>query len=341
EIAAGAGRKRLSAEHAVDKRQRLVRQAEAEGVAALHERRRQATPAAEAGIGGAFAGEAVGRAGDGLELAPRAGARIQPAVFEQPADRFFVQRDPLALPVRAVRPPDVRPFVPVEAEPAQIVEERRLILGLAAVPVDVFDAQHENAAGLAHMQPGDQCGEGVAVVETARRRWRIAAAFHGMPSSRRADAGPASGTCARQKRAGALHPALVTLSFYHGQKTGDKKRQAESLLEACAERIWRTMTFKRPRPIDGQLPELAKTVRTRETTLLVAPPGAGKSTRVPLGLLREPWLGGRKIVLLEPRRVAARAVARRMADELDEPVGRTVGYRMQGDTRVGPDTRIE
>jgi len=101
------------------------------------------------------------------------------------------------------------------------------------------------------------------------------------------------------------------------------------------------MTFKRPLPIDGTLPELAETVRTRETTLLVAPPGAGKSTRVPLGLLREPWLGGRKIVLLEPRRVAARAVARRMADELDEPVGRTVGYRMQGDTRVGPDTRIE
>ena len=75
--------------------------------------------------------------------------------------------------------------------------------------------------------------------------------------------------------------------------------------------------------------------------VLRAPPGAGKSTLVPLALLEEPWLRGRKILLLEPRRVAARAIARRMAWLRGEPVGATVGYRMRLDTRVSRDTRIE
>jgi ATP-dependent helicase HrpB len=75
--------------------------------------------------------------------------------------------------------------------------------------------------------------------------------------------------------------------------------------------------------------------------LLEAPPGAGKSTIVPLVLLHSGWLGGRKILLLEPRRVAARAVASRMAQLLGEPVGRTVGFRTRLDTRVSRDTRIE
>jgi ATP-dependent helicase HrpB len=75
--------------------------------------------------------------------------------------------------------------------------------------------------------------------------------------------------------------------------------------------------------------------------VMQAPPGAGKSTRVPLALLEERWLAGRKILLLEPRRVAARAVAARMADLLGEPVGQTVGYRMRMDTRVSRATRIE
>lgn len=101
------------------------------------------------------------------------------------------------------------------------------------------------------------------------------------------------------------------------------------------------MTGRQPLPIDGVLDHLRQTVRNRETTLLVAPPGAGKSTRVPLVFLDEDWLAGRKIILLEPRRVAARAVARRLAEALGEDVGGTVGYRMQGDTRVGPRTRIE
>jgi ATP-dependent helicase HrpB len=75
--------------------------------------------------------------------------------------------------------------------------------------------------------------------------------------------------------------------------------------------------------------------------LLDAPPGAGKSTLVPLFLLDSPWLKDRKILMLEPRRIAARAVAMRMASLLGQPVGRTVGFRTRLETRVGRETRIE
>ena len=75
--------------------------------------------------------------------------------------------------------------------------------------------------------------------------------------------------------------------------------------------------------------------------VLRAPPGAGKTTRVPLALLDEHWLAGAKIVMLEPRRLAARAAARRLAQSLGEAVGETVGYRVRLDTRVGPATRLE
>lgn len=75
--------------------------------------------------------------------------------------------------------------------------------------------------------------------------------------------------------------------------------------------------------------------------MLEAPPGAGKTTRVPLALLGAPWLSGRKVIMLEPRRLAARAAAHRMAQTLAEPVGATVGYRIRRDTRVGSRTRIE
>ena len=84
----------------------------------------------------------------------------------------------------------------------------------------------------------------------------------------------------------------------------------------------------------------AALARSRDA-VLQAPPGAGKSTRVPLALLDEAWLRGRRVLLLEPRRVAARAIARRMAWLRNEPVGATVGYRMRLDTRVSRDTRIE
>ncbi len=75
--------------------------------------------------------------------------------------------------------------------------------------------------------------------------------------------------------------------------------------------------------------------------MLQAPPGAGKTTLVPISLLDERWLAGRKILLLEPRRLATRAAARRMADLLEEPLGQRVGYRIRRDSTVGPATRIE
>ncbi len=94
-------------------------------------------------------------------------------------------------------------------------------------------------------------------------------------------------------------------------------------------------------PIDAVLPQLRRALAGDGNVVLQAPPGAGKTTRVPLALLAEPWLADRKIVMLEPRRLAARAAARYMAQALGEAVGDTVGYRVRLDTRVGPRTRIE
>ncbi len=94
-------------------------------------------------------------------------------------------------------------------------------------------------------------------------------------------------------------------------------------------------------PIDAALPALRAALRAQHSAVLQAPPGAGKSTVVPLELLAEPWAIGKKLLLLEPRRLAARAVAQRMARSLGEDVGATVGYRMRLDTRVGRSTRIE
>src|SRR5882724_3197234 len=94
-------------------------------------------------------------------------------------------------------------------------------------------------------------------------------------------------------------------------------------------------------PVDEALPRLKEALRARNAAVLVAPPGAGKTTRVPLALLDAPWLGGGKIVMQEPRRLAARAAARRMAATLGEQVGETVGYRVRFDIKVGPRTRIE
>ena len=94
-------------------------------------------------------------------------------------------------------------------------------------------------------------------------------------------------------------------------------------------------------PIDEVVPRLRACLRTGNAAVLQAPPGAGKTTRVPLALLDEPWLRGRRILMLEPRRLATRAAARRMAATLDEPVGATVGFRVRGETRVSAATRIE
>ncbi|MEZ5563716.1 MAG: ATP-dependent helicase HrpB [Gammaproteobacteria bacterium] len=94
-------------------------------------------------------------------------------------------------------------------------------------------------------------------------------------------------------------------------------------------------------PISTALPELAAALSRTGLAVLQAPPGAGKSTGVPLALLDAPWLAGQRMLVLEPRRLAARAVANRMASLLGESVGETVGYRMRLDTKVGPRTRIE
>jgi ATP-dependent helicase HrpB len=94
-------------------------------------------------------------------------------------------------------------------------------------------------------------------------------------------------------------------------------------------------------PIESALPELKAALAGAGAAVLQAPPGAGKTTRVPLALLDEPWLQGRRIVMLEPRRLAARAAARHMARLMGQDVGGTVGYRVRMETRVGPTTRIE
>ena len=93
-------------------------------------------------------------------------------------------------------------------------------------------------------------------------------------------------------------------------------------------------------PVEAVLPELLTAMRRAGIAVLQAPPGAGKTTRVPLFLLENGLCSGR-IVMLEPRRVAARAAAERLAQQLGENVGETVGYRIKGESRVGPKTRIE
>jgi ATP-dependent RNA helicase HrpB len=100
-------------------------------------------------------------------------------------------------------------------------------------------------------------------------------------------------------------------------------------------------SFDTPLPIDVVLDELASTLTDHNAAVLVAPPGAGKTTRVPLALLDAPWLNGKKIIMLEPRRIAARASAERMARTLGERAGETVGYRVRFGSKISRATRIE
>ncbi|MET0616186.1 MAG: helicase-related protein, partial [Luteibacter sp.] len=94
-------------------------------------------------------------------------------------------------------------------------------------------------------------------------------------------------------------------------------------------------------PISPLLPEIVASLDQRPRLVLEAPPGAGKTTQVPLALLHAPWLAGQRIIMLEPRRIAARAAASFMAAQLGEDVGGTVGYRIRFESRTGPRTRIE
>ncbi len=101
------------------------------------------------------------------------------------------------------------------------------------------------------------------------------------------------------------------------------------------------MSFRDPLPIDAVLDDLAHALATEHKAVLVAPPGAGKTTRVPLVLLDAPWASHQKILLLEPRRVAASACAERMAATLGERVGDRIGLRTRGRSAVSARTRIE
>jgi ATP-dependent helicase HrpB len=94
-------------------------------------------------------------------------------------------------------------------------------------------------------------------------------------------------------------------------------------------------------PVDEALPALKDALRARNAAVLVAPPGAGKTTRVPLALLNEPWVKGGKILVLEPRRIAARAAAQFMASSIQEKLGDTVGLRVRFGSKVSGKTRIE
>ena len=94
-------------------------------------------------------------------------------------------------------------------------------------------------------------------------------------------------------------------------------------------------------PVGEAMPALASALQSGRSAVLEAPTGAGKTTLVPLALLAAPWLDGRRLIMLEPRRLAARTAARRMADMLGERVGETVGYRTRLDSRIGRATRIE
>ncbi|WP_354051135.1 ATP-dependent helicase HrpB [Bradyrhizobium sp. LB12.1] len=100
-------------------------------------------------------------------------------------------------------------------------------------------------------------------------------------------------------------------------------------------------TFDTPLPIDAVLDHLSRTLEAHNAAVLVAPPGAGKTTRVPLALLDAPWAKGKKIIVLEPRRIAARASADRMAKSLGERAGETVGYRVRFGSKISRATRIE
>ena len=101
------------------------------------------------------------------------------------------------------------------------------------------------------------------------------------------------------------------------------------------------MNFTTPLPIDAVLGDLAQTLARTNTAVLVAPPGAGKTTRVPLALRDAPWVGDGKIIVLEPRRIAARAAAERMAQTLGEKVGESVGYRVRFGSKISRRTKIE
>jgi len=94
-------------------------------------------------------------------------------------------------------------------------------------------------------------------------------------------------------------------------------------------------------PVKDVIPQIKKELTESSTLIVKAPPGAGKSTLLPLALMNEPWLKGKKILMLEPRRLAAKTIASRMADLLGEKVGESIGYRIRFESRISAQTKIE
>ena len=94
-------------------------------------------------------------------------------------------------------------------------------------------------------------------------------------------------------------------------------------------------------PITETIPSVKQNLNENNTLIVHASPGAGKSTLLPLALLDEPWLEGKKILMLEPRRLAAKTIAARMSDLLNDTVGQQVGYRIRFENKVSANSRIE
>jgi ATP-dependent helicase HrpB len=123
--------------------------------------------------------------------------------------------------------------------------------------------------------------------------------------------------------------------------TADEGRRGPSLLSSQGVPWTAGAVPGPPLPVDAVVPEVLAALADRGCAVLRAPPGTGKTTRVPLALLDAPWLEGRRILVLEPRRVAARAAARRLASNLGEELGHRVGYRIRQERVGGRSTRIE
>lgn len=94
-------------------------------------------------------------------------------------------------------------------------------------------------------------------------------------------------------------------------------------------------------PVKDVIPQIQKELSNSNTLIVKAPPGAGKSTLLPLALMNSPWLAGKKILMLEPRRLAAKTIANRMADLLNEKAGESIGYRIRFESKIGPQTKVE
>src|SRR5690242_5249772 len=159
---------------------------------------------------------------------------------------------------------------------------------------------------------------------SAARRWsEVDAPFFPSPlvGEGGARSAPDEGTVSADR-----DPSPVFASRSHPRPQGERGRVAR---EPPLPR-----SFDTPLPIDAVLDELARTLAGRNAAVLVAPPGAGKTTRVPLALLDEPWTKNKKIIVLEPRRIAARASAERMAKTLGERAGETVGYRVRFGSKI-------